>query len=59
MTRAEFINTNRQKSTVLVYSFGRPAFRITATSKHIISDNCVVFGRNRVSLDGYTVAIKP
>jgi hypothetical protein len=59
MTRAEFITKHRQTSTVLVYSFGRPSFRITANSKHIIADNCVVFGRNRVSLDGYTVAIKP
>ena len=59
MTRAEFINTHRQTNTVLVYSLGRPSFRITAKSKHVISGNSIVYGGDTVSLDGYTVALRP
>ena len=59
MTRAEFINDNRQTSTVLVYSFGRPSFRITAKSKHTVFGNTLSTGRVQYSLDGYTVALRP
>ena len=59
MTRAEFINTNRQNSTVLVYAFGRPSFRITAKSKHVIANNCVMYNGTATLLDGYTVALRP
>jgi hypothetical protein len=59
MTRAEFISTHRQTRTVLVYAFGRPSFRITAKSKHIIEDNCVVYNGSITPLDGYTVAMRP
>lgn len=59
MTRAEFINTNRQTSTVLVYAFGRPSFRITAKSKHVIGDNYILYNGKPTLLDGYTVALRP
>jgi hypothetical protein len=59
MTRAKFINTHRATSTVLVYSFGRPSFKITATSKHKIEGNMIVHNGKHTSLDGYTVAVKP
>jgi hypothetical protein len=59
MTRAEFITKHRQTSTVLVYAFGRPSFRITAKSNHVVSDNCVVYNGASTPLDGYTVALRP
>ena len=59
MTRAEFINTNRKTSTVLVYAFGRQSFRITDKSKHVICDNCVMYNGTATPLDGYTVAVRP
>lgn len=59
MTRAEFITKHRKNSTVLVYAFGRPSFRITAKSKHKIVDDCIVYGGWAVPLDGYTVALRP
>jgi hypothetical protein len=59
MTRAEFIKSNRQTSTVLVYAFGRTSFRITAKSKHRIVGNCVVYNGASTPLDGYTVALRP
>jgi hypothetical protein len=59
MTRAEFINANRKTNTVLVYAFGRPSFRITAKSKHVVAENCVVYNGASTPLDGYTVALRP
>ena len=59
MTRAEFINTHRATATVLAYSFGRPSFKITANSKHAIEGNMIVHNGKRVSLEGYTVAVRP
>jgi hypothetical protein len=59
MTRAEFITKHRQTSTVLVYAFGRPSFRITAKSKHVIVDDCVAYNGASTPLDGYTVALRP
>jgi hypothetical protein len=59
MTRAEFITTNRANHTVLVYSFGRPSFKITANSKHIIDGNMIVHNGKCTSLNGYTVAVHP
>ena len=59
MTRAEFITKHRQNSTVLVYAFGRPSFRITAKSKHTVFGNTLSTGRVQYSLDGYTVAVRP
>lgn len=58
MTRAEFITTHRQNITVLVYSFGRPSFRITAKSKHVIVEDCVLYNGASTPLDGYTVALR-
>jgi hypothetical protein len=59
MTRAEFINANRQTSTVLVYAFGRPSFRITAKSKHIVVEGWIMSNGMGYPLDGYTVALRP
>ena len=59
MTRAEFINTHRTIETVLVYSFGRQSFKITANSKHTIDGNMIIHNGKRTSLDGYTVAVWP
>ena len=59
MTRAEFITKHRQKNTVLVYWFGRPSFRITAKSKHVIVDDYVLYNGKLTPLDGYTVALRP
>ena len=59
MTRAEFITTRRATHTVLAYSFGRPSFKITATSKHIIEGNVIVHNGKRTPLDGYTAAVWP
>jgi hypothetical protein len=59
MTIAEFINANRKTNTVLVYSFGRPSFRITAKSKHIVTDDYIMINGRGYPLDGYTVAVRP
>lgn len=58
MTRADFITTNRQHSTVLVYKFP-DMFRVTAASKHAIKGNTMIIGRRVINLDGWTVAVKP